>query len=179
MKVTKMLALCTGLLVFGLATAALAGEQPAGERAERNGMEIRGVFLQAVLMEPAMHGQEAEASDIHLEADIAALPGNENGFEAGAWVPYLDIDYRLARKRSEWTAAGKLHPMVASDGPHYGANVKLDGPGEYTVAFDIRPPSVKGFLRHIDKETGVAPWWEPFTYEGSFVFAGTGKKGEY
>jgi uncharacterized protein involved in high-affinity Fe2+ transport len=175
-KVTKALGLCAGLIV--LATAARAGEQPAGEPAEMNGMAIRGVFLQAVLMAPAVPGQEAEASDIHLEADIAALPGNAHGFEAGEWVPYLDIDYRLAKKGSEWTAAGKLTPMVASDGPHYGANVKMDGAGEYTVAFAIRPPT-DGFLRHVDRETGVAPWSEPFTYEGGFVFAGTGKKGGY
>jgi len=24
--------------------------------------------------------------------------------------------------------------MVASDGPHYGANVRMDGPGKYHVA---------------------------------------------
>ena len=32
---------------------------------------------------------------------------------------------------------------------------------------------------HYDKETGVGPWWKPFDYKGSFVFAGTGKKGNY
>ncbi len=69
--------------------------------------------------------------------------------------------------------------MVASDGPHYGANLALDGPGEYTVTFHIRPPEDNGLLRHFDRETGVAPWWKPFSYEGRFVFAGTGKKGGY
>jgi len=167
-----------GLTLFTSA-AAQAGEQPAGDPIERHGMEIAGIFLQAVKMEPEMAGQEAETTDIHLEADVVALPGNENGFAAGGWVPYLAIDYTLTRKGSDWSSNGHLHPMVASDGPHYGANVKLDGPGEYHVAFNIAPPSGNGFMRHFDKETGVSPWWEPFTYDGDFIFAGAGKKGAY
>lgn len=74
---------------------------------------------------------------------------------------------------------GALHPMVASDGPHYGANVKLDGPGAYQLVFEIAPPSAHGFMRHVDKETGGAPWWKSFQYKGEFKFVGTGKKGGY
>ena len=33
--------------------------------------------------------------------------------------------------------------------------------------------------RHVDKETGVGPWFKPFTAEYDFTFAGTGKKGGY
>ncbi|MDP6351276.1 MAG: iron transporter [Alphaproteobacteria bacterium] len=176
---TRVIRVCATALGIAIAVPALSAEQPAGEPMEKNGLEIKGVFLQAVMMEPAMTGQEAEATDIHLEADIVALPDNDNGFVAGAWVPYLDIDYRLTSQSGDWSHAGSLHAMVASDGPHYGANVKLDGPGEYTVTFHIRPPSVHGLMRHIDKETGVGPWWEPFTYEGSFIFVGAGKKADY
>jgi uncharacterized protein involved in high-affinity Fe2+ transport len=166
-------------LALAASASARAGEQPAGAPTEINGLSIRGVFLQAVKMDPALPGQEAEAADIHLEADVAALPGGRHGLPAGSWVPYLDIGYRLAKAGSDWSATGKLWPMVASDGPHYGANVALDGPGEYAVAFTVRPPSANGVLRHYDRETGVDPWWAPFTYEGTFVFAGTGKKGGY
>jgi uncharacterized protein involved in high-affinity Fe2+ transport len=35
------------------------------------------------------------------------------------------------------------------------------------------------FGRHVDKETGVAPWFAPFTLQYDFAFAGTGKKGGY
>lgn len=178
-RLMRMITNCVPAAALLLSVPALAGEQPAGDPIERNGMEIAGIFLQAVKMEPAMAGQEAEAADIHLEADIVALPGNENGFAAGAWVPYLDVKYTLTRKGSDWRSTGTLFPMVASDGPHYGANVKLDGPGEYHVTFDIAPPSANGFLRHFDKETGVGPWWKPFTYNGDFIFAGAGKKGGY
>jgi uncharacterized protein involved in high-affinity Fe2+ transport len=68
---------------------------------------------------------------------------------------------------------------VASDGPHYGANVKFDGPGKYHVAYTINPPSKVGFLRHTDKETGVGAWWQPFTVDWDFTYTGTGKKGGY
>jgi uncharacterized protein involved in high-affinity Fe2+ transport len=32
-------------------------------------------------------------------------------------------------------------PMVASDGPHYGANIKMMGVGNYKVTYHIEPPS--------------------------------------
>ena len=35
------------------------------------------------------------------------------------------------------------------------------------------------FGRHIDKETGVAPWFKTFEVKYEFVYAGTGKKGGY
>ena len=73
-------------------------------------------------------------------------------------------------------------PMVANDGPHYGDNVKLTGPGVYKLVLTIASPGDNEhahFGRHTDKETGVAPWYKPFNAEYEFVFAGTGKKGGY
>lgn len=162
-----------------LSPPAFAGESPAGEPVEINGMKVAGVYLQPVEMEPAMAGQEAARTDIHLEADIHALKGNPNGFAGGEWVPYLAISYQLTKKGSAWKGTGTLLPMVASDGPHYGANVKLDGPGQYSLTFRISPPAGHGFMRHTDKETGVGGWWQPFDYQGEFKFVGTGKKGGY
>jgi hypothetical protein len=34
-------------------------------------------------------------------------------------------------------------------------------------------------MRHIDEETGIAPWWDPIDYAGDFNFIGTGKSGDY
>jgi uncharacterized protein involved in high-affinity Fe2+ transport len=48
-----------------------------------------------------------------------------------------------------------LHATVAKDGPHYADNVKMDGPGAYKVVYNFRSPESKGFLRHVDQETGV------------------------
>jgi len=46
--------------------------------------------------------------------------------------------------------------VVAGDGPHYANNVALGGDGEYRLTFHFEPPSKAGFIRHVDKETGVA-----------------------
>ena len=70
--------------------------------------------------------------------------------------------------------------MVANDGPHYGDNVKLLGPGKYQLTFTVLPPSGHASLgRHTDKETGVEPWFERCELQYEFVYAGIGKKGGY
>ncbi|MGB8274479.1 MAG: iron transporter [Alphaproteobacteria bacterium] len=160
-------------------SGAWAGEHPAGDPVDKNGMQVMAVYLQPVEMEPAMPDQDPAASDVHIEADIHALAKNPNGFPDDAWIPYLSIAYELRKGGSDWSSSGVLQPMVANDGPHYGANVRLDGPGAYSLTFRISPPTSKGFMRHTDKETGVAPWWAPFEYQGGFKFIGTGKKGGY
>lgn len=166
----------TAALALALAAPALAGERPIGEAVEKNGMQIAAVYLQAVTMEP--HSAHHGGTDIHLEADVKGLKGNNNGFGEGEWIPYLGISYELTRKGSGWKAAGTLVPMVASDGPHYGDNIKMDGPGKYHVAYRFAP-AAHGFLRHTDKETGVGKWWEPFTVEWDFTYTGTGAKSGY
>ncbi|WP_048306148.1 iron transporter [Halomonas sp. PR-M31] len=158
-----------------VATSALALEYPIGEPKLEHGMEIAAVYLQPVTMEPA--GElPADQADVHLEADIHALEDNPNGFAPGDWIPYLDIDYTLTKQDSDESIEGSFMPMMANDGTHYGANVKLDGPGKYHLTYTITPPQLQ---RHIDKETGVAEWYEPFEVEYDFVYAGTGKKGGY
>ncbi|HEY0836062.1 MAG TPA: iron transporter [Azospirillum sp.] len=172
----KTLIAAAALAVLAV-TPALAGEQPIGEPVEKHGMKIAGVYLQAVTMEPA-HARHAGA-DIHIEADVKALKGNGNGFGEGEWIPYLDIGYELTKAGSSFRTTGKLVPMVASDGPHYGDNVTMDGPGKYRVAYTISP-GAHGFLRHTDKETGVGRWWDAFTVAWDFTYVGgTGKKGGY
>ena len=69
--------------------------------------------------------------------------------------------------------------MIASDGPHYGDNVNLDGPGKYALTYRISPPDPAVFPRHFDRETGVSDWWPPFELNWEFVYTGTGKKGGY
>ena len=90
--------------------------------------------------------------------------------------------YEITKAGSAQKIAGELMPMVASDGPHYGDNVKLAGPGKYTLKLSIAPPGGSAhahFGRHTDKETGVGPWFKPFTLQYEFTYAGTGKKGGY
>ena len=174
------LALAAGALVA--CGPALALEYPIGKPQVRDGMEIAAVYLQPIAMEPAGMMREAKLSDVHLEADIKATDRNVNGFADGAWIPYLDVHYELVKQGASDVIKGPMMAMVASDGPHYGDNVKLAGPGRYKLRLTVAPPGGGAhamFGRHVDKETGVAPWFAPFTLEYDFTYAGTGKKGGY
>lgn len=160
----------------------LAAETPIGKHQTVGGMEIGAVYLQPVKMEPDGMMKKVEESDIHLEADIHAVKNNANGFAEGDWMPYLVVKFEITKVGSNFKLQGDLMPMVANDGPHYGDNVKLDGPGKYKLKFSVLPPSANmhaHFGRHVDKETGVGPWFKPFDLNYDFTFAGTGKKGGY
>lgn len=160
----------------------LAAEYPIGDPVKKGGMEIGAVYLQPIEMDPPGVMRAAKDSDVHLEADIHALANNPTGFPEGEWMPYLVVNYELKKQGSQNVIKGMLMPMVANDGTHYGDNVKLDGPGKYTLKYTISPPiadSMNHFGRHIDKETGVGPFFQTFELDYDFVYAGIGKKGGY
>lgn len=166
---------------LGSLSAVQAAETPVGKHQIVSGMEIGAVYLQPVKMDMEGMMLDATKSDVHLEADIHAIKGNPNGFAEGDWVPYLVVKYELEKVGGK-KQAGNMMPMVANDGPHYGDNVKMQGPGKYKLKLSILPQSFnKGamFGRHVDKETGVGPWFKPFDLNYEFVYAGTGKKGGY
>ena len=168
-----------------VACPAAALEYPVGAPKNANGLEIAAVYLQPVDMEPEGHMRKAAEADVHMEADIHALANNQNGYPEGAWVPFLQIRYELTKLPSGEKITGNFMPMVASDGPHYGDNVKLAGPGKYRLKYTIYPPSAKEnefgqhFGRHTDRATGVRPWFKTFDVEWEFTYAGVGKKGGY
>ncbi|HIF9254035.1 TPA: iron transporter [Photobacterium damselae] len=176
-------------VAFALFSATtLAQEYPLGQPTIKDGMEIQGVYLQPITMDGEKHSTSMEQlpaakSNIHLEADIHAVQENPNGFAEGDWIPYLTIKYKVTKLgEKQITQTGEFMPMVASDGPHYGKNIKLNGTGKYKVTFTIYPPSHNKkapFYRHIDKETGVAPWFKPFDISWEFDYAGIGRKGSY
>lgn len=157
---------------------AFAAEVAIGNPVEKNGMNVAAVYLQSVKMAPMLPGMD-KPTDIHLEADIHAVRGNEQGFRDEAWIPYLTITYHIEKVGSEWKTTGAFMPMCANDGPHYGDNVKLDGPGKYRLTYEIMPPAYNGFFHHVDKETGTKEWWEPFQVTWDFAYVGVGKKGGY
>jgi uncharacterized protein involved in high-affinity Fe2+ transport len=174
---TAALALCAATL------PSQAAEYPIGAPQQQYGMNIAAVYLQPITMEPEGMMRAPKESDIHLEADIHALAANPTGFGEGTWIPYLVVEYELTKEGSGEKLSGKLMPMVASDGPHYGDNVKLKGIGKYRVKYRISPSAAEGghaqFGRHTDRLTGVRPWFKPFEVEFEFVYAGLGKKGGY
>ena len=188
------------VLGLGLSVAASAAEYPIGKPVQKYGMEIGAVYLQPIEMDPPGMMRAAKESDVHLEADIHATADNKNGFPEGEWVPYLTVKFEIQKAGSANVIKGTFMPMVANDGPHYGDNVKLEGPGKYHLKYTILPPGAEGqgspsrpkgdgaqhdgmpmshFGRHIDKETGVAAFPPAFDLEYDFVYAGTGKKGGY
>lgn len=176
----RLLLSLTALLA---ATHSYAKEYPIGEPQQCAGMEVGAVYLQPISMDPPGMMRAAAESDVHMEADISALENNAHGFQEGSFVPYLNIRYRLQKTGSEQVLEGDFHAMVANDGPHYGDNLKLMGPGKYQLTYWVSAPGQQAhgehFGRHTDKETGVAPWFERCELNYSFTFAGIGKKGGY
>ena len=175
----RSIATATLIALTGFAAAA-AKEYPIGKPKMIGGMEVAAVYLQPIEMDPPGMMRDAKDSDVHLEADIKAAKDNKNGYAEGDWVGYLGVSYELTKNGDTHVLKGELMPMVANDGPHYGDNVKLLGPGKYKLKLSVTPPGKNThFGRHVDKETGVAPWFDSFTADYEFTYAGTGKKGAY
>ncbi|BAV91921.1 iron transporter [Candidatus Desulfovibrio trichonymphae] len=146
-------------------------EFPLGDEQFVGPLKIAGVYFQPVDMEPVgLGGLPASKADMHLEAEITAVEGNSLGYGIGDFVPYLTVKYLIEKKGGSKGIEGSFMPMSASDGPHYGNNVKLDGPGEYKITFIIDNPEKQSFLLHVDKKTGVSGrfWKEPLKASWNF-----------
>ncbi len=115
-------------------------------------LNVSAVWFQAVPMENETISYSADDADIHIEADISALE-NDLGYGVGDWVPYLTVDYLIEDTDGNEVVSGTFMEMAASDGPHYGANIKLD-PGTYSLTITIHSPGENGYLIHSDSETG-------------------------
>lgn len=146
-------------------------EVPIGDPQDIEDMTVSAVYFRAAAMEP-MGGMSAEEADIHLEADVTAAKGNKTGFGAGEFVPYLTIDYTLTKKDTGETIEGSMMPMAASDGAHYGNNVKMLGAGNYGLVLRITSPEKQGFVLHTDDETGVEGrfWKKPIELKWDFAY---------
>ncbi len=162
----------SSFLIGNVASAADFEEFPLGEKKVVGPLQIAGVYFQPVNMEPAgQAGLPASKSDMHMEVDISAAKDNNLGFEEGDFVPYLTVKYRIQKEGGK-LIQGSFMPMSASDGPHYGNNIKLDGPGKYKVTFIIENPEKQGYLLHIDKTTRVVGrfWKKPIEVSWDFNY---------
>jgi uncharacterized protein involved in high-affinity Fe2+ transport len=184
--VLLLIALCTGAAFAGgkkqqgarpqstVAPGEDAGfeEFPLGDDHELGPLNVAGVYFQPVDMLPSGQGLSAAQSDVHLEADISALE-NDLGYGVGDFVPNLTVKYELSQSNG-WKAEGTFMPMNASDGPHYGANVKLNGIGTYKVRFIVQNPEAQGYLLHVDQTTGVPGrfWAQPLVAEWDVNYTG-------
>lgn len=119
------------------------------EGVKKEFLNLNAVYFQPVDM---TGGVNAEDYDCHLELDVSALENNY-GYGVGDWVPYLTVEYLVAQNGTTVTS-GTFMPMAASDGPHYGQNISLNGDGLYSVTFTIKFPDTSSvYLIHTD-ETG-------------------------
>ena len=143
-------------------------EFPIGDEQESGPLAVAGVYFQPVDMEPAGNSLSKEEADCHIEADISATDeGAKLGYGAGDFVPWLNVKAYIQKKGSDKVQEIAFMPMNASDGPHYGANMKFEeGLGTYNVKFEISAPG-NDYLLHVDKETGVTGrfWTEPIVIE--------------
>ncbi len=135
-----------------------------------SGVEKEFLNLNAVYFQPVdmTGGYKAEDYDCHLELDVSALQ-NGLGYGTGDWVPYLTVNYEVTKNDSgAKVSEGTFMPMAASDGPHYGANIKMDGDGLYTVKFTVKFPDSSTYLIHTDNtgpETHDFPAAIEYTYD--------------
>ena len=177
---------CLATFLSGTAWA----DHPISEpKVYQNKIESALIWVEPVTMspEPTM---DHKKFDIHNELDQHAIKGDKMGFGVGGWIPDCQVacviekigpkskDAKKNDKRP-WTDVFSMMSMVANDGPHYGRNIKLDGPGIYHEMCRIDPPDWRGFYRHTDKETGVGNFFKPYTIQGTFTWVGSGKAGGY
>ncbi|MBR1751242.1 MAG: iron transporter [Ruminococcus sp.] len=138
-------------------------EYPIFEDQEVGFLNVSAVYFQPV---PMTDGNNVEDYDIHLEADISALE-NKLGFGVGDWVPYLTVEYKLTKESGDVAAEGTFMEMSASDGPHYGANIKLPDADTYNVEFTIHSPAENNYLLHTDAETGPGGSFDDYFKDGN------------
>lgn len=142
-------------------------EYPIFEDQEVGFLNLSAVYFQPV---PMSNGNgNIEDFDIHLEADISALK-NDLGFGVGDWVPYLTVDYKVVGSDGKVAAEGTCMEMSASDGPHYGANIKLPNADTYSVTFTMHNPEENGYLLHTDAETGPGGSFDEFFANGNLSY---------
>ncbi|MDD3265923.1 MAG: iron transporter [Burkholderiales bacterium] len=157
-------------------------------------LSVGTVYLQPINMAPTGMMLPRDKSDIHLEIDIHAKANlKSRGFAPGDWLPNAKVTYTIQKigsnapiqcgkdKSGKPKTTCDLMAMVASDGAHYGDNVKLDGPGFYVATFDAKTdPMTFGWHTDTDSKvlgTEYVDW--KFKQSYLFKFTGIGKKGGY
>jgi hypothetical protein len=166
--------LTTPVLTGGPAFA--AQEFYIGEPVVKEGMQIVPNYLTGIEMDKMPSGMGMSQDSVHLEADVHATAAESHGFAEDAWIPYLDIHYQLTKEDLRtYKKTGILFPMTAKDGPHYANNVDMAGPGTYHLTYFISPPTSHGFIRHIDKASGVPDWWKPINLSWTFTYPSKAK----
>jgi periplasmic iron binding protein len=172
----QVLPLITVLIAGAIYTStASATEFYVGEPVEQEGMQFSPAYLTGIEMDHHPAGMSMDPNAIHIEIDIHAAKGETHGFPEDAWIPYLTVRLTVEKPGAKYKEAKTLVPMTAADGPHYANNFAMAGPGEYKATYVVEPPSSNGFIRHVDKATGVPEWWKPVTLSWTFQYPSKAK----
>jgi len=169
------IAAVAGIVLVAVPGLAQAKEFYIGEPVTREGMQIVPNYLEGIQMDHMPPGAAMAPGAIHLECDVHATKDEKHGFPEDAWMPYLTIKYTIEKLGGGLKVSGQLWPMTAGDGPHYANQVLLAGPGQYHLTYQFLPPSAQGFIRHVDKATGVPDWWKPFAVDWTFTYPSKAK----
>ena len=172
-NVTLSASVLTGVLAG--ADAASATEYYMGEPVVRDGMQFSPAYLTGIEMDRHPAGMSMDPAAVHIEIDIHAAKGESHGFSEDAWIPYLPVDLTVEKVGAAYKETKLLAPMQANDGPHYANNFAMAGPGDYKATYVVGPPSASGFIRHVDKESGVPDWWKPITVSWTFHYPSKAK----
>ncbi len=144
-------------------------------------LSVGAVYLQPITMAPAGMMRPRNQSDIHLELDIHAKQNfKARGFAPGDWLPNAEITYHIQKIGEFKIINGELMTMVASDGAHYGDNVKLSGPGFYLVTFEAHNNPHFGW--HVDTDSKIlGTEYVNWNFKQTYLmkWAGVGKLGGY
>lgn len=180
------LSLCAAIAEAPSPEDAAGFQEIAIDETQVEWLNVAAVYFQPVEMQPAeAAGLSVDEADIHLEADIHAIDDESFtgmcGFGPGDWIPYMTVDYSVAAEDGTVVAEGSFMPMSASDGPHYGANIKMpEDPAKYVLTLTLHNPSENQYLLHVDEETGVIDiatgelqqWWaEPLVVTFDWEYA--------
>jgi periplasmic iron binding protein len=159
------------VLVFPAAPALAVQAFAIGEPVITDGMQIMPGYLTGVELDRNPPGMGLNADSVLLEADVHATAAERHGFPKDAWIPYLDIHFELTKDGDRtYKKTGILFPMAARSGPQYANGADMAGPGVYHLTYIISPPTSHGFIRHMDKASGVAAWWKPITVSWTFSY---------
>ena len=156
----------------GAVSVACAAEFYVGEPVVKSGLQIVPNYLLGVEMAGMVPGMEMGRDAVHLEADVHAAKNEAHGLAEDTWIPNLTIQYVLTKTGSSFKKTGQLRAMIAKDGFHYANGVNMGGPGTYHLTYVISAPAI---YRHVDKGTGVGPWWKPVTAEWTFKYPSRSK----
>lgn len=173
--------MCAGLVVSALCWSAVVTASEfklsnrAGERIVRQQMTVEASYMQPIVLEGGRENLPREKSDAYFVAHLKAASAHPHGFSKFAWIPFLNVRYILEKSGTQWKQQGPMSAAIGKFGPHYGANVKLDGVGKYRLTLHVGPPD-RGINRLVDWENGIT-WWKPFEVSWTFTYLGVGKKG--